>query len=127
MEFLFVIGAILLFISLLNRFIRWVFCVDCFKEETTTQVEEEKVKESIPYVIVLRKEGNHFVATLPDMDHLKSFGDTVDDALDYLKKSVELYIVQNRTIPKNSTIAQLRARGEIKSDDSIHTLHVDIV
>lgn len=68
------------------------------------------------YIAFIHKEADQFVAVIPDLNYVSSFGDGFVEAVHNIKEAAELYCEDLALLPKPSTLNHLITQNnELKS------------
>ena len=56
------------------------------------------------YICLIHKENKQYVATIPDLNNVSTFGDTFEEVIHNIKEASELYCEDLKTLPKASNL-----------------------
>ncbi len=66
------------------------------------------------YIAFIHKEEDDYVAVVPDLNFISSYGDTFIDVVHYIVEASELYCEDLKTLPKASTLEILMNSKDIE-------------
>ena len=67
------------------------------------------------YIALMHKEKNEYVAVVPDLNFVSSYGDTFIEAVHNIVEASELYCEDLKTLPKASSLEELEKSNELES------------
>jgi len=59
------------------------------------------------YIAFIHKEDDDYVAVVPDLEFVSSYGSSFPEVIHYIKEASELYCKDLQTLPKASTLEEL--------------------
>ena len=70
------------------------------------------------YIAFIHKEEDNFVALVPDLNFVSSYGDTFIETIHNIVEASELYCEDLKTLPKASTLEVLMKRNDLDLDSN---------
>lgn len=66
------------------------------------------------YIAFINKENNDYVAVVPDLNFVSSYGSTFKEVVHNIIEASELYCEDLKTLPKSSSLEELTNRDDIE-------------
>lgn len=78
------------------------------------------------YIAFIHKENNEYVAVVPDLNFVSSYGDTFIETIHNIVEASELYCEDLKTLPKASSLEELEKSNELEPNTIPQLINIKV-